>query len=90
MFAINLYSTVKDFFKMVGVQEKQDAEGMLPSEMYNDAYLERLENICECMYPPIECDLEYDNEDELYEKVQDVHYLIDQRIRNKFEELCKE
>ena len=88
--AINLYSTVKEFFKMIGVQEKQDSEGMMPSEMYDDAYLERLESICECMHPPIPCDLEYEDEDELYDKVQDIHYYIDQRIRDKLNELYEE
>lgn len=83
MNGLNLYITIKDFYKMVGIQEKQDEEGERPSEMYNDAYLEKLESICGCFYPPIECNLEYEDEDELYNKVLDLHYEIDQRIRNE-------
>lgn len=83
MNGLNLYITIKDFYKMVGIQEKQDEEGERPSEMYNDAYLEKLESICGCFYPPIEYNLEYEDEDELYNKVLDLHYEIDKRIRKE-------
>lgn len=89
MNAIQLYSDLKNYFEHNGVKEHQSKQDVSYEEMYDEQYCDWLSHFYNCLLLK-ECDLEYEDIDELCEKVWNAQYEIETKLKERLQEATGE
>lgn len=82
---IQLWHDMKEYFEHNGVKEWQ-SDNTSYEEMYNEEYCDWLSHFYYCTFNE-PCDLEYEDIDELCDKVWKAQSRIEEDLRRRFNEL---
>ena len=88
MLGIQLWSDIKEYFEKNGVKEDQAEKNMSYKVMYDENYCSWLSHFYKCLFYK-DCNLDYEDIDDLVEAVQDAQYEIETELKRRFNKLIQ-
>ena len=80
---VQLWHDMKEYFQNNGVKEYQSEKDVSYEEMYDEQYCNWLSHFYYCTFNK-PCDLESEDIDELCEKVWNIQYEIETKLKEEF------